>query len=123
MNCFNHRDKPAIGVCKSCGKGLCEDCLAEVPNGLACKGSCEARAETMRQMAEPSFQTLAAEIREKHTQNMWVVVLCPVIAFSIVIWSYFDGANSSQMFALSTMAMLTLLGVINRLNKYPKPNQ
>ena len=49
MNCFNHRDKPAIGLCKSCGKALCEDCLTEVPNGLACKGSCEDRVN----MIEP----------------------------------------------------------------------
>ena len=43
MNCFNHRDTTAVGVCKACGKALCSDCLAEVEGGLACKDNCESK--------------------------------------------------------------------------------
>jgi hypothetical protein len=63
MNCFNHKDKPAIGLCKSCGKGLCGDCLTEVPNGLACKDSCEDRVEMMNFLADKISQTLVARKR------------------------------------------------------------
>ena len=41
MRCFYHQDREAVGSCKSCGKGLCPDCAADVGKGLACRGRCE----------------------------------------------------------------------------------
>ena len=41
MKCFYHRDIEAVGICKSCNRGLCGDCAAEIGEGLACKGRCE----------------------------------------------------------------------------------
>lgn len=37
MNCFYHPGVPAIGVCKHCGRGLCEQCVAVVDDTLSCK--------------------------------------------------------------------------------------
>lgn len=41
MRCFYHQDKDAVGSCKSCGKGLCAECAADLGKGLACRGRCE----------------------------------------------------------------------------------
>ena len=41
MNCFYHRDRSAVGICKNCQRGLCSECAVEVPDGLACKERCE----------------------------------------------------------------------------------
>ena len=60
MNCFNHPEKPAIGVCKSCYKGLCAECVAPLPNGLACRDTCEARVTLMNQMIDNNQKVLAA---------------------------------------------------------------
>lgn len=38
MVCYYHPDKPAVGICKHCQRGLCVDCAAEVGDSLACKG-------------------------------------------------------------------------------------
>lgn len=38
MNCYNHPDRPAVGTCKACGKGLCADCSSDLGHGLACRG-------------------------------------------------------------------------------------
>jgi hypothetical protein len=35
--CFYHPDKPAAGVCKHCGRGLCSECAAVVDDVLACR--------------------------------------------------------------------------------------
>lgn len=43
MNCFNHTDVDAVGVCKACGKALCPDCIAEVQGAMVCRNSCEDR--------------------------------------------------------------------------------
>jgi len=40
MNCYNHPDIPALGICKNCSKGLCKDCLTELENGIACTSTC-----------------------------------------------------------------------------------
>ncbi|HCU25594.1 MAG TPA: hypothetical protein DF383_11315 [Deltaproteobacteria bacterium] len=37
MHCFHHQDHEAIGICKACGKGLCQECTVDLGHGLACK--------------------------------------------------------------------------------------
>ncbi len=44
MNCFRHRDRPAVGVCAACGKGLCGDeCAHDGAHGLHCDATCARR--------------------------------------------------------------------------------
>jgi hypothetical protein len=50
MKCF-YSGSDAIGLCKSCGRGLALACATEFPNGLACKSRCEA---TVRELSEAS---------------------------------------------------------------------
>ena len=40
MKCFNHPNSESVGICKNCNKGICHECLTEVPNGIACTNSC-----------------------------------------------------------------------------------
>jgi hypothetical protein len=54
MNCFSHPDVPAVGICKSCHKGLCVECAAEVTNGIACKDRCEPEAEALNVIVQKS---------------------------------------------------------------------
>ena len=37
MKCFNHADRDAVGVCKSCYRALCHECLVASPQGVVCK--------------------------------------------------------------------------------------
>lgn len=41
MNCYTHTDSSAIGICKSCYKGVCSQCAIEIENGLACSETCK----------------------------------------------------------------------------------
>ena len=36
MVCYYHPERPALGVCKHCGRGLCAACAAVVEDALAC---------------------------------------------------------------------------------------
>ena len=47
MNCFQHADRSAVGVCRACGKALCRDCLVEVEGGIACRDTCEEQVAAM----------------------------------------------------------------------------
>jgi prefoldin subunit 5 len=41
MRCFYHEEKQAVGLCKSCGKGICKECAVDLTTALACRGHCE----------------------------------------------------------------------------------
>ena len=54
MKCFYHQERDAVGMCKSCQRGLCPDCLVDVPPGLACRGRCEADVAAVNLILERS---------------------------------------------------------------------
>jgi hypothetical protein len=58
MNCFNHRTSPAIGICKSCGKGVCQGCAVDTGNGLACRDSCESRVRLLTRMVDNNAKVM-----------------------------------------------------------------
>ncbi len=54
MKCFYHPEVDAVGLCKGCHRGLCIDCLADVPPGVACRGKCEAEVAAVNRIVEQS---------------------------------------------------------------------
>ena len=50
MQCFYHPSRPALGLCKHCRRGLCEDCIAEVGETLACKHRHEEQVLAVEQL-------------------------------------------------------------------------
>lgn len=51
MRCYYHSDAEAVGVCSSCGRGLCAKSAVEVEGKLARRGSCE---EAVARAARPT---------------------------------------------------------------------
>jgi hypothetical protein len=41
MRCYQHPSVDAVGICRSCQKGLCRECAVDLGQGLACQNSCE----------------------------------------------------------------------------------
>lgn len=41
MKCFNHHDRDAFGICKSCGKALCLECMTIENGKVLCKDNPE----------------------------------------------------------------------------------
>src|SRR5687768_7586700 len=56
MKCFSHPEHFSVGICKSCGKGVCTTCAVDLGKGLACRGTCE---NDVRQL----LQLIAANVR------------------------------------------------------------
>lgn len=54
MNCFNHQNKCAVGLCKCCSKALCFDCATDLEMGLACKDKHESEVEAINMMIDSS---------------------------------------------------------------------
>ena len=51
MKCF-YSDAEAVGICKSCGRGLSRPFLTEFPKGLACANHCEADVQRLIRIEE-----------------------------------------------------------------------
>jgi hypothetical protein len=63
MHCYYHDDQAAVGVCKSCGKGLCRECAVDLTKGLACRGHCEADVQGMIQLIDRNIRLSATASR------------------------------------------------------------
>lgn len=61
MKCYYHPQADAVGICKSCSKGICPECTTDVGgNGLACKGIHEAEVASVNEIIgknKTAFQT------------------------------------------------------------------
>ncbi len=47
MKCFYDRTQDAVGICKSCGKGISSEYAVDLGKGLACKDRCEEDARAL----------------------------------------------------------------------------
>jgi hypothetical protein len=53
--CYYHPDRPAVGLCKHCLRGLCADCAAAVDGLLACKDKHEAQVHVLEEMTRQNI--------------------------------------------------------------------
>lgn len=79
MHCFNHTEKEAIGICKTCQRGLCPDCATDLGHGLACAGKHEKDVNTIKTLID-----LNVKISESTTQT-WKAYLLFVALGSVLI--------------------------------------
>jgi hypothetical protein len=63
MNCFYHRDRVAVGGCKSCGKGLCPECAVDLQKGLACRGRCETDVQSVIDLVDRNIKLMPQTAR------------------------------------------------------------
>jgi hypothetical protein len=68
MVCYYHPDKPAIGICKYCQRGLCIECTALVNDSLACKDHHEDQVRGLNLIAERGILQ-AKRIGPGYTRN------------------------------------------------------
>jgi hypothetical protein len=115
MNCFNHRDTPAIGLCKSCAKAICGDCVSERTNGLACKGSCETRVDMINRILDSNPQAMRAVRSQVKTSG--VISLVVGIGFLIfAVWAYRERGSFLAYF-IGLFGLATLVTGILRLSR------
>lgn len=55
MNCYYHPEKPAVGLCKYCQRGLCSECGANAGDSLACKGLHEKQVQAMEALMQKNI--------------------------------------------------------------------
>jgi len=128
MKCFNHHDKDAVGICKSCNKGLCPDCAVDVGNGIACKGTCQNEVIALNTLIE------ANNIANKKgasacSKNIFVYGTLAFIISGIGLMGLMDGYRELLflefiglfMFFLATINVIQFI-TFDRINSISKKN-
>lgn len=89
MECFYHEGSSAVGSCRSCLKGLCRACAAELEGGLACRGRCEAMVEavvaTIQQSAR--FQNVSGGLL-RSARGLWtgLAIVAGSVGLFVLVW-------------------------------------
>lgn len=45
MQCYRHQERPAIAICRHCGKATCSNCGEDTGHGVACNSGCAAELQ------------------------------------------------------------------------------
>lgn len=110
MNCYYHPEVPAVGVCKSCGRGICTACAAEVEHGIACRERCELRARI-------DHRTSYAQGRKLERQQM-------VIGFVLLVLVSLMISPDMMMVVAVAVGIATAASRASRMLKRPRrPSQ
>ena len=68
MNCYYHPEKPAVGLCKYCQRGLCSDCAAPAGDSLACKNLHEEQVRSMELLMQKNILQ-SERVRSDYMRN------------------------------------------------------
>ena len=89
MNCFYHPDKPAVGLCKHCQRGLCSDCATVIGDVLACKDRHEEQVHALEEMTRQNILK-SERVKSDYLRNTIfygiVGVLFTVFGISQIQW-------------------------------------
>jgi hypothetical protein len=56
MRCFYHADREAVGICKSCQRAICHECITDIGKGIACKARCEDDARDIVRLTDAAIR-------------------------------------------------------------------
>jgi hypothetical protein len=109
VNCYNHRDRPAIGSCKGCSKGLCAECAADLGLGLACRGVHELYVEQLNALIDKSLRASGSRIRRAFSTYIAAVMITLLGVAMIVSSARSDFDYLLEFFGGVTLMMMGLL--------------
>lgn len=107
MKCFNHSSSDAVGVCKSCGRALCRECVTEVGLSLSCKDRCETVVGTMNDLVERG-STAYQKTSASYLRSGILVSLLGLIFFVLGVFGLLGGDRGPWAVLIAVMGLLFL---------------
>ena len=112
MKCFQHQTQEAVGICKSCGKGLCAECAYERDRGIVCGRVC---LKYIVRLDHYNEQLLDAS----KANNVRNGVLFLTIGISLGAWGFITGRSMLLMEFLGVV--LSVFGVLSLWRAFKSP--
>jgi hypothetical protein len=109
MKCYIHKTTDALGTCKSCSKGVCEECAFDTGNGLACKNSCVEEVRAVNEVIERNKQIY----RISRTVLSTDVIVYFMLAAVCLGWGIFSSlAWQLNLFAILGGLCILAIGIL-----------
>lgn len=106
MNCFWHQSDPAVGTCKSCGRGLCAGCSAEVDGGLACRDRCEKDVAAITDLIRTNIVAARDSQRSLRGSRRVMMAIGVFIVLFGVLFIWVSTLGESLIWALLVLGVL-----------------
>ena len=111
MICYTHRDNRAIGICKYCGKAVCDKCAIVGDSGVACSERCHQKL-----LAYAAMDKRTKAIHGMKSRGMMIFLLATgIISLVLGVLAAFAGDDIS-LFFLPMAGILLTLGVLTYIN-------
>ena len=113
MICFQHNKNHGIGICKSCGKAVCPECVIEFSKGLACSPECEEDAKELVEMNErgKKIYGIGEYKSNKLASGVWIWLLLSCAMWGAVGFRYFS-LNRVDISTIVMAAVFTVITII-----------
>ena len=113
MKCFHHPERDAVAVCKSCHRGLCPDCAADVPPGVACRGKCEDEVAAINLIFERS-KTAYQKTGVAYRRNGMAILIMGLIFMAIgLVPLILSGEIGPSLIVLPLACVFLLMAFFN----------
>ena len=99
MICYYHPDRPVVGLCKYCQRGLCAECASLAGDSLACRGLHEEQVRSMEALLQRNILQ-SKRVRSDYLRNT---------IFYGIVGILFAGFGLSQLTWLGMQALVYLL--------------
>lgn len=103
MECFSHQGVTAVGICKSCGKGVCHACAISVPRGIACCEECRTFVESLSRLQAASVRNLGLISAQRIIQPLFALIF-----LATGIWAFQDGGGLFAWFLIAVGVVMAL---------------
>lgn len=109
MKCFNHANADAVGICKSCGRGLCRDCVAQVGLSCSCRGECESVVAAMDELVQRGRSAYQKSSATQLRSGVVIILLGALFLFvGVATWS--GERTGWNFFMIGAGALFSVLG-------------
>lgn len=122
MRCFSHEGEEAVGICKSCGRGICAACAVDLGKGLACRARCEEDVRRLIEVIDSSVRTNTASLEFMASGRRSAMIWAGMHAVLGTVFVGWGISAPGRLFPIVLMGVLFLLvGVVQfvRTNRLP----
>ncbi|MBY0501175.1 MAG: hypothetical protein K2P93_04150 [Alphaproteobacteria bacterium] len=111
MHCYNHQKKEAIGLCRNCFKGLCQECCQKSEDYLACSENCAQKVYEVEEMNERAKNIYGVGKYAKRPRLSLSVLLFFCLGILFAFWGVSDMIHYNDYFS-SYNIFIVSLGVL-----------
>jgi hypothetical protein len=120
MQCFNHHETAAVGMCKHCNKGLCAACATDLDFGLACRDKHEEQVQALQTMFTKASHLQSVNRSNKYLTPAFLIVM-GLLFFG---WAFVESHSvinfTGAMGVVFLLYGVSMLGAVRKAYAQPK---